>query len=86
MKWTLFKRIKKVRPLWYIDYSKQEAREYLEEEFDWKYYGGYHLENRMTAFMHSYYLPKKFNNDQRNNSLSAAVRAGKMTRQEALEK
>lgn len=86
MKWTLFKRIKKVRPLWYISYSKSEARDYLEKEFDWQYYGGHHLENRMTAFMHSYYLPEKFNNDQRNNSLSAAVRAGKMTREEALEK
>ena len=26
LKWTLFYRIKKIRPLWYIKYSKEEAR------------------------------------------------------------
>ena len=37
----------------------------------------------MTAFFHSYYMPKKFNTDFRNNTLSAKVRMGKMTREEA---
>ncbi len=85
MKWILFKRIKKIRPLWYIPYSKEDARKFLEETYDWKYYGGHHLENRMTAFNHSVYFPQKFNIDQRNNSLSAAVRSGLMSREEALE-
>ncbi len=85
MKWTLFKRIKKIRPWWYLDYSKEEARAYLEKEFGWKYYGGHHLENRATAFHHAYYNPVKFGVDQRNNSLSASVRAGKITREEALK-
>lgn len=81
--WTIFKRIKKIRPFWYIDYNKEAARAFLEKEYDWKYYGGHHLENRMTAFFHSYYMPKKFNTDFRNNTLSARVRMGKMTREEA---
>lgn len=85
MKWVLFYRIKKVRPLWYIDYSKEEARKILEEKFDWEYYGGHHLENRMSAFAHSIYRPQKFNNDQRNNSLSASVRNGILDREEAIE-
>jgi len=85
MKWTLFGRIRKIRPLWYIPYSKAEAREFLEKNFDWKYYGGHHLENRMTAFNHSVYFTQKFNIDQRNNSLSAAVRSGLMSREAALE-
>ena len=85
MKWILFKRIKKVRPLWYINYSKQEAQKYLEKEFGWQYYGGHHLENRITAFHHSYYNPIKFGIDNRNNSLSASVRAGLITRDEALK-
>jgi N-acetyl sugar amidotransferase len=85
MKWVLVKRIKKVRPLWYIEYSKPAARAYLEKEFGWQYYGGHHLENRITAFHHSYYNPMKFGIDNRNNSLSAAVRAGIMTREEALQ-
>ena len=81
--WTVFKRIKKIRPFWYIDYNKEQARSFLEKEYDWKYYGGHHLENRMTAFFHSYYMPKKFNTDYRNNTLSAKVRMGKMDRIEA---
>ena len=84
MKWIIFKRIKKIRPLWYIDYSKEEAKKFLEKEFGWEYYGGHHLENRMTAFHHSYYNPVKFSKDQRNNSLSASVRSGIMDREEAI--
>lgn len=85
IKWTTFKRIQKIRPLWYIKYSKEEARDFLEKEFGWEYYGGHHLENRMTAFNHSFYFPKKFHVDYRNNSLSASVRAGKMSREEAIK-
>lgn len=85
MKWTIIKRIKRIRPLWYISYSKQEAKEFLSDEFGWEYYGGHHLENRLTQFMHSVYLPAKFGIDQRNNSLSAQVRAGEMSREEALD-
>lgn len=83
--WTVIRQIKKIRPLWYLKYSKEEAREFLEAEFGWKYYGGHHLENRMTAIHHSFYTPVKFRLDQRNNSLSASVRAGKITREAALK-
>ncbi|MGE5402838.1 MAG: N-acetyl sugar amidotransferase [Ignavibacteriales bacterium] len=85
MKWIIFKRIRKIRPFWYIDYSKESAREFLEKEFNWEYYGGHHLENRMSAFNHSYYFPQKFNIDYRNNSLSASVRNGKIPRSVAIE-
>lgn len=81
--WTVFARIQKIRPFWYIDYNKEDARAFLEQEYDWKYYGGHHLENRMTAFFHSIYLPQKFNTDMRNNTLAALVRNGKMSREEA---
>lgn len=85
LKWTLFYRIKKIRPLWYIKYSKEEARTFLEKEFNWKYYGGHHLENRMTSFFHSIYCPQKFHVDYRNNSLSASVRSGMISREEAIK-
>lgn len=85
MKWIMFYQIKKVRPLWYIQYSKEDARAFLEKEYGWQYYGGHHLENRMTAFYHSYYSPVKHNIDYRNNSLSASVRSGKISRDNALE-
>lgn len=81
--WSTFKRIEKVRPLWYIEYSKEEARAFLEREYGWQYYGGHHLENRMTAFFHGIYAPQKFNTDFRNNTLSARVRNGQMSREDA---
>ena len=81
--WTLFKRIKKIRPLWYIDYSKEKARKILEKKFGWQYYGGHHLENQMTKFVHLVYFPSKFNTDYSNNNLSALVRNKIMSRDEA---
>ena len=85
MKWTVFKQIRKIRPFWYIKYFKADAIKLLKEEYGWVYYGGHHLENRMSAFMHSYLLPNKFKIDQRNNTLSALARNGFMSRDEALE-
>ncbi len=83
MFWIMFARIRKIRPFWYVAYNKEEARAFLEKEYDWKYYGGHHLENRMTAFYHGIYAPQKFNTDFRNNTLSALVRNGKISREEA---
>ena len=85
LKWAAIKRIQKIRPLWYIQYSKEDARAFLEKEFGWQYYGGHHLENRMTAFFHSYFCPRKFHVDYRNNSLSASVRSGKISRADAIK-
>lgn len=85
MKWILIKRIRKIRPLWYINYSKAEAREYLETNYGWQYYGGHHLENRMTAFLHTIYNPQKFGIDNRNWSLAEAAGNGLMPRDEALK-
>lgn len=81
--WSCFAQIKKIRPFWYMDYSKELARDFLEKEYNWQYYGGHHLENRMTAFFHSIYSPQKFNTDWRNNTLAAMAREGKISREEA---
>jgi len=85
LKWTAIKRIKKIRPLWYIDYSKEEARDFLQKKFNWEYYGGHHLENRLSAFTYSIYKPEKFRIDDRNWSLAASARNGLMPREKALE-
>jgi len=81
--WTCVARIKRIRPLWYISYTKEEARKLLEEKFDWQYYGGHHLENKMTKFCQSVYLPQKFKTDLRNNTLCGEVRMGKKSREDA---
>ena len=85
LRWTVFNRIKKIRPLWYLKYDKESAQEILKVKYGWSYYGGHHLENRLAAFDHSFLMPTKFNVDQRNNSLSAMVRSGKLSQSKALE-
>ena len=79
----IFARVSFIRPLWYIKYSKIEAKKLLTERYGWQDYGGHHLENRMTAFFHSIYLPRKFSADMRNNVLSAQVRNGIISRSDA---
>ncbi len=80
---ALLHRVKFIRPFWYLQYTKEDAKALLSSKYDWHYYGGHHLENRMTAFYHSVYLPEKFGTDMRNNSLSASVRSGAMNREDA---
>ncbi|MBL8344041.1 MAG: LPS biosynthesis protein [Rubrivivax sp.] len=85
MKWALIYRQQFIRPLWYIDYSKERAREFLQEHMGWEYYGGHHLENRASTFAHTVWLPQRFGIDYRNLSISASVRRGAMDRDEAIE-
>ena len=80
---ALIHRVKFIRPLWYLKYSKDDAKKLLSERFDWQYYGGHHLENRMTAFFHSIYLPQKYGADMRNNTLAARARNGALSREAA---
>ncbi|WP_417559035.1 N-acetyl sugar amidotransferase [Mesoflavibacter zeaxanthinifaciens] len=85
MKFILINRIKQIRPLYYLDYNKEEVKKFLTEKYDWEWYGGHHLENRFTAFYHSYFLPKRFGIDQRVNGFNALVNNGQMDRDEALK-
>lgn len=85
LKWMLINKIKRIRPLYYMDYDKEEAKNFLNKEFGWKWYGGHHLENRFTAFYHSYFLPKRFGIDQRANGYSALIRSGQLTKEEGLK-
>ena len=45
LKWMLWNRIKKIRPLYYIDYNKESIKKFLKETYGWKWYGGHHMEN-----------------------------------------
>ncbi|MGA2408335.1 MAG: N-acetyl sugar amidotransferase [Bacteroidales bacterium] len=80
----LIKRIKNIRPLYFLPYNKTTARELLEKQYGWEYYGGHHHENVFTKFIITYWLPKKFNIDKRIITLSAQVLAGNLKREDAL--
>lgn len=77
--------IKDIRPFYYLEYDKSNARKFLEKEFDWQYYGGHHHENLFTKFVMSYWLPEKFGIDKRKINLSAQIMSGHITKKEALE-
>jgi N-acetyl sugar amidotransferase len=85
LKWMIVKRIKKIRPLWFTTYNKDEVKQLLSKELGWKYYGGHHLENRITTFYHTYFLPRRFEVDERLVEYSALIRSGQMTRETGLK-
>ncbi len=84
LRYTICGGVKKIRPLYWLDYRKEDAKALLTREYGWRWYGGHHLENRFTAFYHSYFLPRRFGIDQRPNGYSALIRSGQMTREEGL--
>jgi len=85
IKWTAILGIKKIRPLYYMNYVKKEAMVINTQELGWEWYGGHHLENRFTAFWHTYFAPIRFGIDSRLLGYSALVRSGQMERSQGLE-
>jgi N-acetyl sugar amidotransferase len=85
IKWTALLGIKKIRPLYYMDYVKKEAMVINTQELGWEWYGGHHLENRFTAFWHTYFAPIRFGIDSRLLGYSALVRSGQLERSQGLE-
>jgi len=86
LKWMLCNRIKKIRPLYYIDYNKEAIKEFLSKHYGWKWYGGHHMENKTSYFVNNYYLPKKFSIDIRQSEYAALVRDGQMEREDAINR
>jgi N-acetyl sugar amidotransferase len=77
------RRMRTHRPLEYIDYNKDEAKELLKSELGWRDYGGKHYESVFTKFFQAHYLPTKFGYDKRLAHLSSLIVSGQMTKQEA---
>ena len=83
IKWTALSGIRRIRPLYWVDYHKEDTKQFLTSEYGWEWYGGHHLENRLTAFYHAYFLPRRFGIDQRINELSGRIRSGQLAREDA---
>lgn len=75
--------IKQVRPFHYSNVNRQELEDRMKVDIYFKEYGGKHGENYYTEFVGCYYLPKFHGIDKRITYLSARVRSGKITRDEA---
>ncbi|RUO37052.1 LPS biosynthesis protein [Aliidiomarina taiwanensis] len=80
------KGLKAIRPLDYMPYNKEEATQFLVDNFDYQKYEQKHFESRFTKFYESYWLPERFGFDTRKVQYSSLILTGQMTRDEALEK
>jgi N-acetyl sugar amidotransferase len=77
------RRLTVFRPLNYMAYDKEKAKEELSHSYDWKDYGGKHQESRFTKFYQDIYLPRKYDFDKRRLHLSSLIVSGQMTREMA---
>ena len=79
------KKIKRVRPLYNMNYQKDTVVNQVLPRLGWEWYNGHHMENKYTIFVGNYLWPKKFNIDFRIIEYSALIRSKQMNRDEALE-
>lgn len=84
--YTLIRRIRQERILYYIPYDEKKVMDLITSELNWKDYGGKHHESKYTAFFQAYILTRKFNIDKRKLHYSALIRSGQLTREQALAK
>ena len=84
LRWAAVRNIKRVRPLYYMDYDKEAAKTLLSNDLGWTWYGGHHLENRFTAFFHTFFLPRRYGIDGRLLGHAALVRSGQMAREDGI--
>lgn len=80
------KGMKIVKPLNYIEYTKNGAIRTLQERFGWEPYANKHFESIFTRFYEGYWLVKKFGYDKRRAHFSSLILTGQMSREEALQK
>lgn len=83
--YRIFKNIKSIQILNYINYLKEDVKKIIKKELDWEDYGSKHYESIYTRFVQAYILPKKFNIDKRKAHLSNLICSGLITREEALK-
>lgn len=75
--------IEQIRPFHYQNVNRFELDKEMKEFINYKSYGWKHGENSYTDFVGSYLLPRKFGIDKRIVYLSARVRSGLLTKEEA---
>jgi N-acetyl sugar amidotransferase len=86
LRFAAVRNIRRIRPLYFMDYQKDDAKQFLTDNLNWTWYGGHHLENRWAAFVHTYYWPQRYGIDGRLLGHAALVRSGQLDRETALAK
>ena len=83
-KYQLYHKIERVNFLNWQEFVREDILKVIEQEMDWKNYGGKHQESVFTRFYQGYILPKKFNIDKRKAHLSNLIFSDQMSKEEAL--
>lgn len=77
------KGIKQVRPFHSLSVDRKVLAREMKGSIIWTDYGHKHAENIYTEFIGGHYLPKYFDIDKRRVYLSAQIRSGYMTKEQA---
>jgi len=83
--YVLWKGIKTVPILYYMNYVRPEAEKILKKELDWVYPGAHYYDDLYQSLM-QYVYRVKFKIDRRIFNYSALIRSGQMPREEALRR
>lgn len=78
-------KLKKIRPLNYINYDKSKAIEELHKKIGFEYYGGKHCESSFTRLYQGYILPVKYGINKSKAHLSSLIVSNQITKEEALK-
>lgn len=81
----LYKRVRQVFILNYLDYNKQQALQELKHRLNFFEYEGKHCESSYTRFYQRFMLPIRFDYDKRKSHLSSLICSGQISREDALE-
>lgn len=76
---------KVAKPLNLMIYDKSAAKKTLQQEFEWRDYGGKHYESIFTKFYQAHILPTKFHVDKRRAHLSTLINSGQLNKPQARE-
>jgi N-acetyl sugar amidotransferase len=82
--YKIIRGIKTLYPLNFMHYDRHSAREMLQKNHGWKYYGSKHGESGYTKFIQTFYLFVKHGIDYRRATFSSEILLGKISRDEAL--
>jgi len=85
IKYRFYDKSTSINILDYVQYDKKDAIDLLENELNWKNYGGKHYESKITQFYQAYILPNKFNVDKRRAHLSSLICSNQIFREDALK-
>ena len=82
--YPLILRMRPIRLLNYIPYSRNSAIQEMNASCGWKPYGHKHGESQFTRLFQNDFLLRKFGYDKRRPHFSSLIVSGQMTREEAL--